>query len=161
MLQGKKKKKKKEKSSKSTHGKLYVLEIYNTIVCVYVLCCFSRLRLFATLWIIAHQAPLSMWFSRQEYWSGLPCPPPGDLPNPGIEPTPLRSPALAGRFIATEDAMVGCYHQLNGHEFEQTLGDTEGQGSLPCCRPWGPRVWLDLVTEQQQPCLPQHFFTKL
>ena len=140
MRQGKKKKKKKEKSSKSMHGKLYVLEIYNTIVCVYVLCCFSRLRLFATLWIIAHQAPLSMRFSRQEYWSGLPCPPPGDLPNPGIEPTPLRSPALAGRFIATEDAMVGCYHQLNGHEFEQTLGDTEGQGSLPCCRPWGPRV---------------------
>ena len=42
-------------------------------------------------WTVAHQAPLSMGFSRQEYWSGLPCPPPGDLPDPGIEP---RSPAL-------------------------------------------------------------------
>ena len=42
--------------------------------------------LFVTPWTIAHQAPLSMGFSRQEYWSGLPCPPPGDLPNPGIKP---------------------------------------------------------------------------
>ena len=45
------------------------------------------------------QAPLSMGFSRQEYWSGLPCPPPGDLPDPGIEPTSLMSPALAGGFF--------------------------------------------------------------
>ena len=48
---------------------------------------------------VAHQAPLSMGFSRQEYWSGLPVPPPGDLPNPGIEPTSLRSPASAGGFF--------------------------------------------------------------
>ena len=45
-------------------------------------------------WTLAHQAPLSMGFSRQEYWSGLPFPPPGDLPNPGIEPTSPVSPAL-------------------------------------------------------------------
>ena len=51
----------------------------------------SRVRLFATLWTVAHQAPLSMGFSRQEYWSGLPFPSPGDLPDPGIEP---RSPTL-------------------------------------------------------------------
>ena len=51
----------------------------------------SHVRLFATPWTIAHQAPLSMGFSKQEYWSGLPCPPPRDLPNPGIEP---RSSAL-------------------------------------------------------------------
>ena len=43
--------------------------------------------LFATVWTVAHQAPLSMGFSRQEYWSGLPCPPLGDLPDPGIKPT--------------------------------------------------------------------------
>ena len=66
-----------------------------------VLSRFSRVRLFATLWTVAHQAPLSMGFSRQEYWSGLPCPPPGDLPNPGIEPSSLMSPALAGRFFTT------------------------------------------------------------
>ena len=47
-----------------------------------------------TPWTVAHQAPLSMGFSRQEYWSALPRPPPGDLPDPGIEPTSLMSPAL-------------------------------------------------------------------
>ena len=64
--------------------------------------CFSRVRLFATLWAIAYQAPLFMGFVRQKYWSGLPCPPPGDLPDPGIElPSPV-SPALAGRFFTRE-----------------------------------------------------------
>ena len=51
----------------------------------------SRVQLFVTPWTVAYQAPLSMEFSRQEYWSGLPFPSPGDLPNPGIEP---GSPAL-------------------------------------------------------------------
>ena len=54
--------------------------------CACVLSHFSHVQLFVTPWTVAHQAPLSMGFSRQEYWSGLPCPPPGDLPNPGIEP---------------------------------------------------------------------------
>jgi len=62
---------------------------------------FSHIQLFETLWTTAHQAPLSMGFSRQEYRSGLPCPPPGDLPNPGIKPTSLGSPALAGGFFTT------------------------------------------------------------
>ena len=52
-----------------------------------------------TLWTAAWQAPLSMGFFRQEYWNSLPCPPPGDLPDPGIQ---LPSPALAGRFFTTE-----------------------------------------------------------
>ena len=55
----------------------------------------------ANLWTIAYQAPLSMGFSRQEYWNGLPCPPPADLLDPGIEPTSLRSPALADGFLTT------------------------------------------------------------
>ena len=54
-----------------------------------------------TPWAVVCQAPLSMGFSRQEYWSGLPCLPPGDLPNPGIKPASLRSPALADGFLAT------------------------------------------------------------
>ena len=62
---------------------------------------FSHVQLFATLWTVVHQAPLSMGFSRQEYWSGLPCPPPGDLPNPGTETTSLMSSALAGGFFTT------------------------------------------------------------
>ena len=55
---------------------------------------FSCVWLFATLWAVAHQAPLSMGFSRQEYWSGLPCPPPGDLPDPGVKPASPEVPAL-------------------------------------------------------------------
>ena len=54
----------------------------------------SLVQLFATPWTVAHQAPLSMGFTRQEYWSGLPCLPPGDVPDPGMEPSSLRSPAL-------------------------------------------------------------------
>ena len=59
--------------------------------CVHVCSCD---KLFVTPWTIVHQAPLSMGFSRQEYWSGLPFPPPGDLPNPGSEPMSPVSPAL-------------------------------------------------------------------
>ena len=59
----------------------------------------SRVQLFATLWNVALQAPLSMGFSRQEYWSGLPCPLLGDLPSPGIKPVSLTSHALAGGFF--------------------------------------------------------------
>ena len=66
-----------------------------------VLRCFSRVRLFVTPWTIVHQDPLSMGFSRQEYWSGLLCPPPGDLPHPGIEPMSLMPSALAGGSFTT------------------------------------------------------------
>ena len=61
----------------------------------------SRVRLIVTPWTAACQAPLSMGLSRQEYWCVLPCPPAGDLPNPGIEPTSLMFPTLAGRFLTT------------------------------------------------------------
>ena len=61
----------------------------------------SRVRLFVIPWAAAGQAPLCMGFSGQEYWSGLLCPPPGDLPDPGIEPESLTSPALAHRFFTT------------------------------------------------------------
>ena len=66
-----------------------------------VLSCFSRANLFVTPWSVAHQAPLSMGFPRQEYWNWLPFPPPWDLPNPEIEPASPMSLALAGRFITT------------------------------------------------------------
>ena len=65
------------------------------------MCLFSHARLFATSWTVAHQAPLSTEFYREEYWSRLPFPPPEDLPNPGIEPMPLTSPVLAGGFFTT------------------------------------------------------------
>ena len=65
-------------------------------------CALSGVQLFVTLWTVALQAPLSMEFSRQEYWSGLPFPPAGDLPDPGVEPRSLVSPALAGGFFTTD-----------------------------------------------------------
>ena len=62
----------------------------------------NRVGLFSTLWSIAFQAPLSMGFSRQEYWSGLPFPSPGDLPDPRIEPTSPLSPALQADSLPAE-----------------------------------------------------------
>ena len=76
-------------------------------VCVCVLTHFTCVRLFMTPWTAVLQAPLSTGFSREEYWSGMPCPPPGDLLDPGIEPASFMSPALAGGFFttgATEEA---------------------------------------------------------
>ena len=78
---------------------------------VCILSLFSHVRLFATSWTVAHQVPLSMGFSMQEHWSGLPCPSPGDPPNLGIKPASLfffffkpvslKSPALVGGLFTT------------------------------------------------------------
>ena len=70
-----------------------------------VLGLFSRVQLSATPWTVAPQPPLSMGFSRQEYWRGLPFPSPGDLPDPGIEP---RCPAWAGGFFTSESQEFTC-----------------------------------------------------
>ena len=73
-------------------------------MCVCVCACtqlLSLVILFVNPWTVAHQAPLSMAFPRQEYWSGSPFPPPGDLPAPKIKLTFLKSPALAGRSFTT------------------------------------------------------------
>ena len=70
-------------------------------LCVCTLSHFSCVPLFVTLWTVAHQAPVSTGFSRQEYWSRLPCPPPEDIPCPGLEPASLTPPALEDRFFTT------------------------------------------------------------
>ena len=75
--------------------------------CVLMLSCFSHVQLFTTPRTVAHQAPLSMGFSRQEYWSGLPCPLPGGLPNLEMELESLTSPALAGRLFTTSATWRG------------------------------------------------------
>ena len=75
--------------------------LFRFVWCACMLSCFSRVRLFVALWTVAHQALLSMGFSRQEYWSGLPCPSPWDLSDPGVKPGFLTSPALAGGFFTT------------------------------------------------------------
>ena len=77
-------------------------------------CSVAQSCLFETPWTVAHQVPLSLEFSRQEYWSELLFPPPGDLRDPGIEPVSPTSPALAGRFFTTElpgkpgSSLIGC-----------------------------------------------------
>ena len=73
---------------------------------------FSHVQLFTTLWTVAHQAPLSVGFPRQEHWSRLPCSLPEDLPDAGMEPVSLRSPALAGGFFTSSTAgkpQLRCY----------------------------------------------------
>ena len=75
--------------------------------------CFSRVQLFVSPWTVAYRAPLSMRISRQEYWSELPCPPPGDLPHPGTEP---MSPTLQVDSLPTEPLgklMHTSIHHLN------------------------------------------------
>ena len=82
---------------------LYLVFTWLRVYCV--LCCtvlkLSRVQLFATLWTVACQAPLSMRFSRQEYWSGLPCPPSEAVRDPEIKPMSLTFPALTGSFFTT------------------------------------------------------------
>ena len=99
-------------------------------MCVCTHCHFSHLRLFATPWTIAGLAPLSMEFSRPEYWNGLPCPPPGDLPNSGIEPRSHTRPALAGRFFttsATWEAPTHCIDVQTEDQSWQWLPVREGR----------------------------------
>ena len=94
-------------------------------LCVCVCVCtrmLSRVWLFATPWTVARQVCLSMKFSRQEYWIGLPLPPPKNFFDPEIEPTSLASPALAGRFFTTSstwEAQTHGYFLLNGKASSQ------------------------------------------
>ena len=82
-----------------------------------VLSCFSHIWLFMTPWTVAHQAPLSIGFYRQEYQSGLPFPPPRDLPNPGIEPRSFILPALVGGFFTTTATWEVCPDNLQNHKW--------------------------------------------
>ena len=104
------------------------------------LCCVQSLscaRLFATPWTMVHQASLSMGFSRQEYWSGLPFPPSRDLLDPGIKPLSPASPALAGKFFTTSAIWVAHNKewQLQYSCLENPMD--RGTMSLVGYSPWG------------------------
>ena len=112
-----------------------------TCVCSKLL---SRVQLFATPWIVVHQALLSMGLSRQEHWSGLPCPPSGNLPYQEMEPMSLMSPALAGGLFTTSstwEAPQGAHikpncpkalsHQRASRGTRQTLPQTFSKGAGP------------------------------
>ena len=89
---------------------------------------------FATLWTVAHQAPLSLGFSRQEHWSGLPCLPPGDLPHPRMESASLTAPALASRFYIPS----ATWGRRRWHPTPALLpGKSHGRSSLVGCSPCG------------------------
>ena len=83
-----------------------------------------------------HQAPLSMRFSRQEYWSGLPCSPPGDLPHPGIEPRSLMSPALASKFFTTSIHFTHCL--ILKKKYSQGISLAVQWLRLHASSAWGP-----------------------
>ena len=101
-------------------------------MCVCMLSSFSCVWLFATIWTVACQAPLPMGFSRQEYWSGLPCPPPGNLPDPGIKPQSVISPALEGRFYTISATWEA---QKNGIDNLICKVETETQI-------WRTNIWI-------------------
>jgi len=84
-------------------------DIFECILVLWMLSCFSHVQPCVTLWAVAYQAPLYLGLSGKEYWSGLPCSLPGDLPNPGTEPTSLMSFALAGRFFTTRATQEALY----------------------------------------------------
>ena len=91
------------------------------------MCVLSSVQFFAAPGTVACQvAPLAVGFSRQEYWSGLPCPPPGDLPDPGIEPGSSGSPALVGRLFTTR----ATWEALTPRNSEDNCGAHLG-GQLP------------------------------
>ena len=94
-----------------------------------VLSRFSPVLLCVTIWTVAHQAPLSMGSSRQEYWIGLPSPLPGDLPDPWIKAKFLKSPALAGRFFTTSTISVAI-QSLSHVWFFETPWTAARQASL-------------------------------
>ena len=94
-------------------------------------CMLSHVRLFATPWTAAHQAPLSMKSSRQEYWRGWPFPSPGDLFDPGTEPTSLKSPALAGGFFTTSTTNMCNWTFLVSWKYPQITDQINLFGSAP------------------------------
>ena len=99
-------------------------------MCPAMLSCFSRVWLCATLWTVAHQAPQSMGFSRQEYWSGLTCPSPGNLSNPGIASVSLKSLALAGGFFTTSATWEAHKNQLYSSKKKKKKSDRVWLGQL-------------------------------
>ena len=113
-----------------------------------MLSCFSHVQHFETPWTVCCQALLSMGFSRQEIWSGLPYPPPGDLPNPGIKPASFMSPSLADRFFITSSTWVWASVSASD-SYAEPHGDNTGKWDLwELIRSWGRplrngiRAWI-------------------
>ena len=124
---------------------LYDSQVLHSIC---ILSHFSHVRLFATPWTGARQAPLSMGYPRQEYWSGVPCCPPGDPPNPGIKPASSVAPTLQAdsSLLLSHCGSPTQYLPLPSFIYRRrqwhptpvlSLGESHGQRSLVGCSPWG------------------------
>ena len=121
---------------------------------------FRHVQLFTVPWTIAHSAPLSMGSSRQAYWSEVPCPPPGDLPDPGNEPTSFGSPALAGGFFTTKTTWAAPLCQSYGSYIFVFSGTSIVPyiGAVPTCisthrrTPFSVSFFYSLHTCSFRPC---------
>ena len=141
-------------------GCAFSLTFLSSLSVLFVSSHFSRVLLCATLWTVAHQAPLCMGFSRQEYRSGLPCPPLGGLPHPGMEPASLPSPALTGGLFTTGvtwdgrgrieahilPSILTPFQPVQSHHSGVFLPDTEA--GLP--------FWVSLKGAVERPGHPAH-----
>ena len=114
-----------------------------------VLSCFSCVQLFVTLWTVAQQVPLSMGFSKQEYWSGLPCPFPEDLPGPGIEPTSHVS--CIGRQVFLPLAPPGKSERWKLLRCVRLFATPWTIQSMEFTRPWSGMDSLSLLRGSSQP----------
>ena len=140
--------------------------IHEKSLCIHacVLSHFSHVQLFATLWTVAHQASLSMRFSRQEYWSGLLCCPPGHLPHPVMESMSLMSPALAGGSFITS-ATWEAQHFWEFCQFQGCLvllsrsrkygGTSLVVQWLGLCAPNAGGPWVWSLVGKLRSCMPQ------
>ena len=129
--------------------------------------CFSHVWLCTILWTVAHRVPLSMRFSR----SGFPCPPAGDLPDPGIEPASLRSPALTGRFFTTSATQEAPLRLTCAHNYRKYTSEEEIHHwwpgfhhcfleffSLQVWSPWGAEMeWTSLPEAMMSEIRGEHF----
>ena len=113
----------------------------------------SGVLLFVTPWTVAHQSPLSMEFSRQEYWSGLPFPAPGDLSNPGIETSSLASPTWASGFFTTSTTWEALKSKIVGSQSVLPLNQHQQQSwpsspDLLNQREWSPLPMLKVIFQR-------------
>ena len=114
---------------------------FHNCLLLLLLSCFSRVQLCATPETAAHQAPPSLGFSRREHWSGLPFPPPEDLPNPGIKPESPVAPALAGGFFTTDHLGSPAHQHRNPPVILSTSGSLSSLPFHPCFQGQRDPVW--------------------
>ena len=140
-------------SCECRHGACFT---HQRFLCVCELSHFSSAWLCVTPWTVACQIPLFIGFSRQEYWSGLPCPPTGDLPDSGIKPVSLISPALAGRVFTTSATCEAYQRFLPAPEGRDLRIQTSIQGFISSnVGTWGEELcFLFLCSHRLPPPLP-------